>query len=46
MIGPRIGQELKKYYQACATEESPPRLRKVLKKLMDEEKPELSGEES
>jgi predicted metal-dependent hydrolase len=35
-----IGRHLQKYYQACVTEELPPRLREVLKKL-DEEKPEL-----
>jgi hypothetical protein len=35
----RIGQELKKYYQACTTDELPPRLRALVKKL-DEETPE------
>jgi hypothetical protein len=35
----RIGQELKKYYKSCTTEELPPRLLALLKKL-DEETPE------
>jgi hypothetical protein len=39
----RIGQKLKKLYQACATDELPPRLLAALKKL-DEERPELSME--
>jgi hypothetical protein len=34
-----IGELLRKHYQACATEELPPRLRAVLKKL-DSEEPE------
>jgi len=35
-----IGHKLKDYYQACTTEELPPRLRDALKKLDDEtEKP-------
>jgi predicted metal-dependent hydrolase len=38
----QIGHRLKKHYRACTTEELPPRLRKVLKKL-DEEKSEVSG---
>jgi hypothetical protein len=39
----RIGLQLKAHYQALATEEWPPRLLAVLKKL-DEDRPELSGE--
>jgi len=39
----QIGQKLKKLYQACATDELPPRLLAALKKL-DEERPELSME--
>ena len=38
-----IGQKLRAYYQACTTEELPPRLLAALKKL-DEERPELLGE--
>lgn len=34
-----LGELLTKHYQACTTDELPPRLREVLKKL-DEEKPE------
>ncbi len=44
-IREQIGQLLRIHYQACATAELPPRLREALKKL-DEEKPQLSGEES
>jgi hypothetical protein len=32
-----IGQQLRAYYQACATEDLPPRLLAVLKKLNNEE---------
>jgi len=39
----RIGQQLRRYYSACLTEELPPRLLAALKKL-DEEMPELSHE--
>ena len=39
----RLGQTLKDYYQACTTDELPPRLLAVLKGL-DEDKPELSGD--
>jgi hypothetical protein len=38
-IRERIGQTLKDYYQACTTDELPPQLLTVLKKL-DEERPE------
>jgi hypothetical protein len=38
-----IGQQLRAYYQACTTEELPPRLLAALKKL-DEEK-QLSAEQ-
>ena len=31
-----IGQKLRAYYQACTTEELPPRLLELLKKLDDE----------
>jgi hypothetical protein len=31
-----IGEQLKAYYQACATEELPPRLLEALKKLDEE----------
>jgi len=37
----QIGHQLKKHYQACMTDELPPRLRALLKKL-DEEQPEQS----
>jgi hypothetical protein len=37
----RIGQLLKVHYQACTTEELPPGLRAVLKKL-EQEEPERS----
>ena len=43
-IRDHIGHLLKKHYQACVTNELPPRLLAALKKL-DEEQPELSGEE-
>jgi len=39
----QIGQKLKKLYQACATDELPPRLLAALKKL-DEERPEVPME--
>jgi hypothetical protein len=35
----RIDDELKKYYQACTTEQLPPRLLVVLKKLDEEIEP-------
>jgi len=35
----RIGQELRQYYQACASDELPTRLLTLIKKL-DEESPE------
>jgi len=35
----RIGDQLKEYYEACTTEELPPRLLTLLKKL-DQELPE------
>jgi hypothetical protein len=35
----QIGDQLKKYYQACTTEDLPPRLLALVKKL-DEEQPE------
>jgi Anti-sigma factor NepR len=35
----RIGKQLKEHYQSCATEELPPRLLILIKKL-DEESPE------
>jgi anti-sigma factor NepR-like protein len=35
----RIGQELRAYYQACMTEELPPRLLAALKKLDEETEP-------
>jgi hypothetical protein len=38
-INERIGRELTKYYQACVTDELPPRLLALLKKL-DQELPE------
>jgi hypothetical protein len=41
-IRDHIGRLLQKHYQACTTDELPPRLLAVLKKL-DEEQPELSG---
>jgi hypothetical protein len=41
----RIGQLLRVHYQACATQELPPRLRAVLKKL-EQEEPERSGDAS
>jgi hypothetical protein len=34
-----IGQKLKAYYQACGTEELPPRLLALLKKLDEETEP-------
>jgi hypothetical protein len=34
----RVAKQLQKYYQACATEELPPRLLALTKKL-DEERP-------
>jgi len=34
-----IGQELRAYYQACTTEEPPPRMLAVLKKLDEETEP-------
>jgi hypothetical protein len=34
-----IGQKLRAYYQACATEELPPRLLALLKKLDEETEP-------
>jgi len=37
-----IGQKLRAYYQACTTEELPPRVLTALEKL-DEEGPELLG---
>jgi hypothetical protein len=40
-INERIGGALKKHYQACMTDELPPRLRDVLKELNSEE-PERS----
>ena len=43
-IRDHIGHLLKNHYQACVTNELPPRLVAALKKL-DEEQPELSGEE-
>lgn len=39
----RIGHQLKEYYQAFTTEELPPRLLAVVKRL-DEEQPDLLGE--
>jgi hypothetical protein len=36
-----IGQQLRTYYQACTTEELPPRLRAVLRKLENEEPEQL-----
>lgn len=41
-IRDHINHSLRKYYQACLTDELPPRLRATVKKL-DEERPE-SGE--
>ena len=41
-IRDHIGHLLKKHYQACTTDELPPRLLSLLKKL-DEEQPELFG---
>jgi Anti-sigma factor NepR len=38
----QIGYQLRKHYLACTTEELPPRLLALLKKL-DEERPELSA---
>jgi hypothetical protein len=35
----RITEELKEYYQACTTEELPPRLLAALKKLDEETEP-------
>ena len=35
-INERIGRELTKYYQACVTDELPPRLLALLKKLEQE----------
>jgi hypothetical protein len=35
----RIGQQLKDHYRACATEELPPRLLAVIKKLDEETEP-------
>jgi hypothetical protein len=32
----RIGQQLKDHYQACTTEELPPRLRALVKKMEEE----------
>jgi hypothetical protein len=40
----QIGKQLKEHYQACTTQELPPRLREVLKKL-NKEKSERPGEE-
>jgi hypothetical protein len=37
----QIGSQLKTFYERCMTDELPPRLREVLKKL-DEERPEAS----
>jgi hypothetical protein len=37
------GQQLKKYYQACTTDELPPRLFAVLKKLDEEIEPSAKG---
>jgi Anti-sigma factor NepR len=39
----RIGQQLKAHYQACTTEELPPRLVELLKKL-DHELPEKQNQ--
>jgi hypothetical protein len=39
----RIGQQLRDYYRACTTEELPPRLLALIKKL--DEKPELTAEQ-
>jgi len=39
----RIGQQLKEHYRACATEELPPRLVALLKKL-DHELPEKQNQ--
>jgi hypothetical protein len=39
----RIGQQLRDYYRACATEELPPRLLALIKKL--DEKPEVTVEQ-
>ena len=39
----RIGQQLRDHYQACTTEELPPRLVGLIKKL--NEKPERSAEQ-
>ena len=41
-IRDHIGHLLKKHYQACTTDELPPLLLALLKKL-DEERPELSA---
>jgi len=41
-IREQIGHQLKKHYLACMTDELPPRLLALLKKL-DEERPELGG---
>jgi hypothetical protein len=39
----RIGQQLRDYYRACTTEELPPRLLELVKKL--DETPELTAEQ-
>jgi hypothetical protein len=39
----RIGQQLRAYYRACTTEELPPRLLALIKKL--DERPELAAEQ-
>jgi anti-sigma factor NepR-like protein len=39
----RIGEQLRRYYQAYTTEELPPRLRALIEKLGEET--QLSGEE-
>jgi hypothetical protein len=44
LIKGQIGQQLKKYYRACTTEELPPELLALLKNL-DDEKPELAAEQ-
>jgi predicted GTPase len=40
----RLGQQLKNYYQAYTTEELPPRLRALIKKLDEEFQPENQPE--
>jgi hypothetical protein len=39
----RIGQQLRDYYRACTTEELPPRLLALVKKL--DETPDISAEQ-